>query len=146
VAALALAGAAVAIYLTLYQWRLTTSVWDPLFGAASSEAVLTSFVSRLLPLPDATLGALAYVAEALASLLGGEQRWRTHPALVALGFGGIVGGLAATSLVLVLAQLLLVRAACTLCLVSAAISFVNVWLARCEVLASLRCLVKEDQP
>ena len=47
VVGLALVGVGISTYLTLYQWHVTASVWDPLFGPASSEAVLTSFVSRL---------------------------------------------------------------------------------------------------
>lgn len=71
---LALVGCAISTYLTLYQWHAISSVWDPVFGAASSEAVLTSSVSRMLPLPDATLGALAYVVEAVVTALGGSDR------------------------------------------------------------------------
>ena len=136
VAVLALVGCALATYLTLYQWHLTASVWDPIFGARSSEAVLTSAVTRLLPLPDATLGAAAYLVEAIVTLLGGSQRWRTTPWLVVL-FGLVLIGLALTSLVLVLTQIFLVHALCTLCLCSAAISFVNAWLGHDEVFAAI---------
>ena len=83
---LALVGCAVSAYLTLYQWHVTASVWDPLFGSVSSEAVLSSTVSRALPLPDATLGALAYLIEAVVTSLGGTDRWRSMPWLV-MGFG-----------------------------------------------------------
>ncbi|MBV9359408.1 MAG: vitamin K epoxide reductase, partial [Chloroflexi bacterium] len=82
VVVLALIGCAIATYLTLYQWRVTTSVWDPFFGSHSSEAVLSSPISRFLPLPDATLGALAYLIEAIVTALGGRNRWRTSPWLV----------------------------------------------------------------
>jgi uncharacterized membrane protein len=136
---LALLGCALATYLTLYQWHVTASVWDPVFGPRSSEAVLTSAISRFLPLPDATLGALAYVVEAVVTALGGEDRWRTSPWLVVL-FGLVLAGLALTSLGLVLTQILLVHALCTLCLCSAAISFVNAWLGRDEVFATLQWL------
>jgi uncharacterized membrane protein len=136
VAVLALVGCAVSSYLTLYQWHVTRSVWDPLFGAGSSEAVLTSFVSRYLPLPDATLGALAYAMEVILTAAGGTDRSRTHPWLVIL-FGLVLVGLALTSVVLLLIQILLIHALCALCLCSAAISFVNAWLGRAEVVASL---------
>ncbi len=63
---LALLGCGISAYLTLYQWHVTASVWDPLFGASSTESVLTSFVSRLLPVPDATLGAAAVPARGFA--------------------------------------------------------------------------------
>ena len=75
---LALVGCAVSAYLTLYQWHVAASVWDPLFGSVSSEAVLSSSVSRALPLPDATLGALAYLVEAMVTSLGGSDRVAQH--------------------------------------------------------------------
>jgi len=136
---LALVGCGLATYLTLYQWHLTASVWDPVFGASSSEAVLTSAISRALPVPDATLGALAYVVEAVVTALGGSDRWRSRPWLVVV-FGLVLAGLALVSLALVLIQVFLVHALCTLCLGSAAISFVNAWLGHDEVLATLHLL------
>jgi uncharacterized membrane protein len=139
VVVLALIGCALATYLTLFQWHITTSVWDPIFGSHSSEAVLTSSFTRWLPLPDATLGALAYLVEAILALLGGAHRWRTEPWLVIV-FGLALAGLALTSLVLVLTQIFLVHALCTLCLCSAAISFVNAWLGRDEVFAAIERL------
>jgi uncharacterized membrane protein len=134
---LALLGAAIATYLTLYQWDRTSSVWDPIFGSASSEAVLTSPISALLPLPDATLGAAAYLGEAVLAAVGSTRRWCERPRLV-LVYGLVLAGLALTSVGLVLSQVLLVHAFCTLCLCSAAISWVNAWLGHREVLASLK--------
>lgn len=137
VAVLALVGCIVSAYLTLYQWHLTGVVWDPLFGSRSSEHVLTSALSRTLPVPDATLGAIAYVVEAVATLVGGDRRWERTPAVV-LVYGLILAGLALTSCALLLAQLLVVKALCTLCLASAVISIVNFVLGRPEVAAALR--------
>ncbi len=137
VVTLALVGCAVSTYLTLYQWHVIGGVWDPLFGASSSETVLTSFVSRYLPLPDATLGALAYLVEAIVAAVGGTDRSRTTPWLVVV-YGLVLVGLGLTSLTLVLIQIFLIHALCTLCLCSAAISFVNLWLGRDEVFVSLR--------
>jgi uncharacterized membrane protein len=134
---LALIGCGLATYLTLYQWHVTSGVWDPIFGSASSERVLTSAISRRLPVPDATLGAFAYVVEAILTAAGDEHRWYSHPWLVVV-FGLALLGLAVTSLVLVLIQVFVVHALCTLCLCSAAISFVNAWLGRDEVFATLR--------
>lgn len=81
----------------------------PVFGAHSNEAVLTSSITRLPPLPDATLGALAYVVEAIVTIVGGSCRWRTAPWLVIV-YGLVLAGLALTSLVLVLMQIFLVHA------------------------------------
>jgi uncharacterized membrane protein len=139
VAVLALLGCALASYLTLFQWHITAGVWDPIFGSHSSEAVLTSSFTRWLPLPDATLGALAYLVEAVVTLLGDAWRWRTAPWLV-IAYGLVLAGLALTSLVLVLVQILLVHALCTLCLCSAAISFLNAWLGHDEVFAAVEVL------
>ena len=136
---LALIGCALSVYLTLYQWHVTSSVWDPFFGAGSSEAVLTSPISRMLPLPDATLGAVAYLVEAILTVLGGSDRWRSRPILV-LVYGFVLAALALTSVVLVSIQVLVVHAFCTLCLVSAAISLVNAWLGHDEVLAAIDSL------
>ena len=134
---LALLGCALSMYLTAYQWHITATVWDPIFGASSSEAVLTSFVSRYLPLPDATLGALAYAVEAVVTALGNTEQWRTQPWLVML-YGLVLLGLALTSIGLMLIQVFVVHALCSLCLCSAAISLINLGLGRDEVVSSVR--------
>jgi hypothetical protein len=78
---LALLGAAIASYLTLYQAGAIRQVWEPFFGDGS-EIVLHSWVSSALPVPDATLGVLAYLSEAVLASLGGTARWRTTPWVV----------------------------------------------------------------
>jgi uncharacterized membrane protein len=135
---LALLGAGIAAYLTLYQAGLIRQVWEPFFGNGS-EIVLHSWVSRTLPVPDATLGMLAYLVEAVLASLGGTARWRTRPWIVfALGVAVCVFGM--TSILLVVAQPLLFHAWCTLCLTSAVISLTLVAPAVDEVHASLRFL------
>ena len=131
---LALAGFCIAIYLAFYQWGILKTVWEPLFKNGS-ERVLHSFVSRLLPVPDAFLGALGYLADLTTGLIGGSTRWRTMPRMV-LVYGLTVCLVGATALVLALLQPLLFRAGCTLCLASTIISICIVWLARHEVWAS----------
>jgi uncharacterized membrane protein len=138
VVVLALIGCAIAAYLALYQVGVTACVPDPIFGRGS-EVVLTSFVARLLPVPDAALGAAAYLVEAILAAAGGSERWRTAPWLV-LAFGAVVLALALTGLGLLVAQPLVFHTGCTLCLASAVISLVNAWLVRDEVLATLRYL------
>jgi uncharacterized membrane protein len=134
VAVLALLGGCLSAYLALYQLGLTSSVWDPLFGATSSEAVLRSAFSRSLPLPDAAVGAATYLAEALLALLSRDRTW----ALLALA--ALLIGLALTGLVLVSMQLLVIHAACTLCIGSAVISFINLALGHADLAASARVL------
>ena len=131
---LALAGFCIAIYLAVYQWGILKTVWEPFFKNGS-ERVLHSFISRLLPVPDAFLGALGYLADLTTGLIGGSTRWRTMPRMV-LVYGLTVCLVGATALVLALLQPLLFRAGCTLCLTSTIISICIVWLARHEVWAS----------
>lgn len=129
---LASVGLFVAGYLTLYQIGIIESVWDPFFH---SEPVLT----LLEPFPDAALGVLAYGTEIALSLIGGEDRWRSAPwTVLALGFVILMGAI--VSIVLVLIQPLVVGAWCTLCLFSAAISFVIFGLGVNEPRAALQYL------
>ncbi len=133
---LALVGCAIATYLAAYQMQLLSTIWDPLFGHGS-EVVVSSGIARALPIPDAALGAFAYLVEAVTGAIGGRDRWRTMPWIVLL-YGAVVVSLALTSVGLVLAQVLIFHTGCTLCLISAAISFLNAWFARDEVLASFK--------
>ena len=136
IVALALVGTAVASYLSLYQLDLVEGVWEPFFGSGS-ERILSSGVSRILPIPDAALGALSYLLDAVTGVIGGRERWRTMPWIVVL-FGLLVGPLGAVSVLLVILQPLLYSAWCTLCLVSAAISLLMIGPALDELLASLQ--------
>ena len=139
----ALVGCAIAGYLALYQWGVFASVWEPFFGDGSRR-VLHSSVSRLLPIPDAALGALGYLADALSGVIGGRARWRTMPWIVLL-FGLAVGPLGAVSVMLVIFQPVLFDAFCTLCLASAAISVAMIGPAMDELLASLQHLARERE-
>src|SRR3954470_23462044 len=99
---LALVGFAIAAYLTAFQVGLVRTVFEPFFGHGS-ETILTSSVARALPSPDAALGALGYLADAVGGLVGGSGRWRTMPWVVIL-FGLVVGLLGAGSILLVILQ------------------------------------------
>jgi len=134
--ALAIVGLLIAGYLALFQLGVVPDVAEPFFGDGSRR-VLTSAISRLLPLPDAALGALAYLGEIVLGLIGGPRRWRTMPG-IALLFGVMVVLTGATAVLLVALQIVVVRAFCTLCLVSAAISLTIVPLSLEEPLAALR--------
>ena len=132
--ALALLGAVVAVRLVAYQMGWTGPPWEPLFGGGT-QRVLRSSVSRALPFPDAALGAVGYLAEALALAWGGAQRWRTQPRAVYLT-AAIAAGMAIGSAGLVALQVLWIHALCTLCLVSALLSFVLVIPAATELAAA----------
>jgi hypothetical protein len=137
---LALLGCAVAGCLALYQWGAIATVWEPFFGRGS-VVILESRVSRILPIPEAALGAFAYLLDAVTGVIGGRGRWRTMPWIVVL-FGILVGPLGAVSVLLVVLQPVLYDTWCTLCLTSAAISVLMIGPAMDEVLASLQHLAR----
>ena len=138
----ALLGFSIASYLALFQLGLFAHVWEPFFGDGSRR-ILTSGVSRTLPVPDAALGALGYLTDAVSGLIGGPARWRRMPWIVVL-FGLAVGPLGAVSIGLVIIQPLVYGHFCTLCLASAAISVAMIGPAMDELLASLQYLKRES--
>jgi uncharacterized membrane protein len=139
VACLAILAFAISTYMALYQWRVIDGVWDPIFGT-QSQRVLDSDVSermqRWFGIPDAALGAIAYLSDAIFALAGSTRRWQFRPWLVIL-FGLDVIPLGLVSAILVLMQATIVGYWCFLCLVTAAISLLLVWLAYDEVWSSV---------
>ena len=135
---LALIGFLIAAYLALFQMKIIPDVWEPFFGG-DSRKILTSFISHLLPVSDAALGAAGYLLDAVAGIIGGKGRWRTMPWMVVL-FGVAVGPLGTISVLLVIFQPVLFDAWCTLCLATALISVLMIGPAMDEVLASLQYL------
>jgi uncharacterized membrane protein len=133
---LAIIGFGIATYMALFQLKLVDDVWEPFFGN-DSRKILTSSVSNILPIPDAALGAMGYVADALTGAIGGIRRWRTMPWIVIM-FGLAVGPLGFISVLLVILQPVMFDAWCTLCLASAVISVVMIGPAMDEFLASLQ--------
>ncbi|RIJ42848.1 vitamin K epoxide reductase family protein [Pontibacter oryzae] len=132
----ALVGLAIATYLALFQLHVFDTVWEPFFGG-DSRKILTSATSKILPIPDAALGAIGYFVDALAGIIGGIRRWRTMPWIVIV-FGLAVGPLGFISVLLVVLQPVLYDAWCTLCLCSAAVSVIMIGPAMDEMLASLQ--------
>lgn len=135
--------AVIAAYMGLYQVRLIDSVWDPVFGR-QSEVVLDSQVSetmrRWFVVPDAIFGALAYLGDLVFGLAGSTRRWQFRPWLVMI-FGLDVIPLGIVSAVLVFLQGYTVGAWCFLCLVTAVISLLLVYLAYDEVLSCIRYMI-----
>lgn len=140
---MAVIGFAIATYLSLYQFEILASVWEPFFGNGSVK-ILNSPVSNFLPIPDAALGALGYLADALGGVIGGTRRWKTMPWIVVF-FGIAVGPLGLVSVMLVIFQPVLFDAWCTLCLVTAFISVVMIGPSMDEVLATLQYLKRAGQ-
>lgn len=118
---LSLVGCGIAVYLTLYQVGIVAHVWEPFFGDGSRVILKQSAVARLLPVPDAALGALAYLLEAMAECVGDRQRSRTWPAAVFVT-STLAAALAVAAIALVACQVFWFHAFCTLCLGSAACS------------------------
>lgn len=138
---LAMVGFGIATYLTLFQVEVIATVWEPFFGDGS-RVILTSATSRVLPVPDAALGAFGYLLDAATGVIGGRARWRTMPWIVII-FGLAIGPLGAVSILLVILQPLLYDSFCTLCLASALISVLMIGPALDEFLASLQHLRRE---
>lgn len=138
--ALAAVGLSIASYLTLFQVGVTAGVWEPFFGDGSRR-ILTSGISRTLPIPDAALGAGAYLLDVVSGLVGGRDRWRTMPWMAVI-FGLAVGPLGAVSILLVILQPIVYDAWCTLCLTSAVISVIMIGPAMGELLATLQHVVR----
>lgn len=135
---LAVVGVAISSYLSLFQFGVTETVWEPFFGSGSRE-ILSSKVSHVLPVPDAALGAFSYLLDAVTGAIGGRERWRTRPWIVVI-FGLAVGPLGAVSILLVILQPVLYGTWCTLCLLSAVVSLAMIGPALDEMLASLQYL------
>lgn len=137
---IAMVGFIVAIVLGLYQWKLIDSIWDPFFsgtdGLNGSEAVVTSKTSKQMEswfhIPDGVFGAIAYLGDALFGLAGSTRRWQYRPWMVII-FGLDVIPLGIVGVILVFMQGFVVGYWCTLCLVSAAISLLLVYMAYDEV-------------
>lgn len=144
IALIALLATLIALYLALFQWGIIATVWDPIFGDGTKN-VLTSSLSHKftswIHIPDAFLGVLAYFADVIFALIGSTHRWKDHPWIVIL-FGISVIPVGAVSIILVMLQGLVVKSWCFLCLISAFISLILIFLAYPEVMASCRYLHK----
>jgi hypothetical protein len=139
-AIVALVGAGIAGYLAAFQYGWVRYPWDPFFGDGS-RTILTSSVSRVLPIPDAALGALGYLVDAITAVVGGRSRWRTMPWIVIV-FGIAVGPLGAISILLVILQPVVFHAWCTLCLTSAVISVLMIGPSMDEVVAGAQHVMR----
>lgn len=141
---LALVGLLIARYLTGYQLGQIGGVWDPFFPGLpddpsknGTEAVITSFVSESLPIPDAALGGYTYALEILTGLIGGRARWRTMPWLVLL-FGLMIAPLGVVSILFVIIQPVVIGTWAFLTLVGAAAMLMQIPYSLDELLATVQ--------
>ena len=130
---LALIGWFISRHLAAYQLGYTETAWDPFFGDGTRQ-VLTSDVSKMWPISDAGLGALAYTIEFLMAWMGGKTRWRTMPWMVTFFFILVVP-LGLTHIVLVILQPVAVGFWCTLCLTAAFVMLLMIPYTIDEVIA-----------
>lgn len=120
IAVLALLGLVLARYLSAYQVGHIENAWDPFFGTEpnGTETIITSEMSRAFPVPDAGLGAMAYMIELTMAVMGDARRWRTMPWMVA-AFGVVVVPLGGVSIFFIIAQPVFIGTWCSLCLLQA---------------------------
>jgi hypothetical protein len=144
IAALAMVAFGISAYMAAYQWRLVDGVWDPVFGGQTAK-VLDSEIShemmRWLGVPDAALGAIAYLGDALFGIAGSTRRWQYRPWMVLL-FGLDVIPLGIVSVLLVLVQTFVLGQYCFLCLVTAFLSLVLVYWSYDEVWSTVKYLMR----
>ncbi|ODT04561.1 MAG: dTDP-glucose 4,6-dehydratase [Gemmatimonadetes bacterium SCN 70-22] len=138
--ALALLGFFLSRQMTAFQLEHVATLTDPFFGNGT-ERVLTSDVSRAFPIPDAGLGAMAYMIEFLMGFMGDKRRWRTMPWMVTF-FGILVVPLGVVSVTLMILQPVAVGAWCTPCLTAAVAMLIMVALTLDEVVAMGQFLVQ----
>jgi uncharacterized membrane protein len=145
--ALALVGFFLSRQMAAFELGHITTMSDPFFGIGT-ERVLTSDVSRAFPIPDAGLGAVAYMVEFLMGFMGDRRRWRTMPWMVTF-FGILVVPLGIVSITLIILQPLAVGAWCTPCLIAAVAMIIMIALTLDEVVAMVQFLAqahREGQP
>ncbi|WP_417738168.1 vitamin K epoxide reductase family protein [Rosistilla oblonga] len=139
---LAFVAAGISVHLSLFQWGLIESVWDPVFGDGSDKVLKSDAALKMygiLGIHDAALGVLAYLGDAVLGLAGSARRWQYRPWLVVL-FGIDVIPLGIVSVILVAVQGLVVGSWCFLCLMTALISLILVYWAWDEVRVALTYL------
>jgi hypothetical protein len=143
---LAFLGFYISRYMASYQLGHIDSVWEPFFiGDLSwdrqngTEEIITSYLSKAWPVPDAGLGAFVYLLEILTGLIGSAKRWRTMPWLVLL-FGFMIVPLGAVSITFIIIQPILLGTWCTLCLIAAAAMLLQIPYSFDEIVATIEFL------
>jgi len=140
IAFLGLIGLLISRILTAYQLGHIDAAWDPFFAGSAAdprngtEEIITSYVSKMWPIPDAGLGAISYMLEILMAVMGVRDRWRTMPWMVTF-FGILVVPLGVISIYFIIIQPVLLNTWCTLCLVAALAMLIMIPFALDEVVA-----------
>lgn len=137
---LAVIGFLASRYMAAFQLGHIDTAWDPFFGDGTRR-VLTSDVSKMFPISDAGLGAVAYVIEILMGFMGDRARWRTMPWMVTF-FGILVVPLGTVSVILIVLQPLSVGAWCSLCLLASIAMLIMIPATLDEVVAMIQFMVQ----
>lgn len=147
---LAFIGFFISRYLCAYQLGHIDQIWEPFFSGSpgdpknGTEEIVTSYVSRAWPVPDAGLGAMTYALEILTGVMGSSRRWRTMPWLVML-FGIMIVPLGAVSIFFIIIQPILIGTWCTLCLIAAAAMLVQIPYSLDELVATSEFLYRRKR-
>jgi hypothetical protein len=138
-------GFLLARHLTSYQLGHIDAVWDPFFSGGDdkngTEFIITSLVSRAWPIPDAGLGAAAYMIETLMGAMGSASRWRTMPWMVTFFFILVVP-LGGVLIFFIIIQPIMIGTYCTLCLLAAAAMLLMIPLTLDEVVAMAQYMLR----
>jgi nucleoside-diphosphate-sugar epimerase len=133
-------GLLISRHLTAYQLGHIDSVWEPFFvGSAAdprngTEEIITSYVSKAWPIPDAGLGAVSYLIEILMAVMGTRTRWRTMPWMVTF-FGILVVPLGVVSIYFIIIQPILLGTWSTLALIAGLAMLIMIPFALDEIIA-----------
>ncbi|SFE17674.1 vitamin K epoxide reductase family protein [Nitrosomonas sp. Nm166] len=147
---LAFIGFFISRYLCAYQLGHIDGVWEPFFAGSSqdpkngTEEIITSYVSKAWPVPDAGLGAMTYALEILTGIIGSAKRWRTMPWLVIL-FGIMIVPLGIVSIFFIIIQPILLGTWCTLCLIAAVAMLIQIPYSIDELIATSEFLYRRKQ-
>jgi nucleoside-diphosphate-sugar epimerase/uncharacterized membrane protein len=136
---LAFVGLFCSMSMAAFQLGYVDTVWDPFFdggdGMTGTARVITSDISEAFPVPDAGLGAIVYMLEILLGVIGGRQRWRTMPWVVA-AFGLLIVPLGIVSITFIVIQPILIGTWCALCLIAAAAMLMQIAYSLNELVAT----------
>lgn len=148
--AMALLGLYVSRHLAAYQLGHIPTAWEPFFPGSptdprnGTEEIITSWVAKAWPYPDAAIGAWTYLLEILTGIVGSRQRWRTMPWLVIL-FGLMIAPLAITSIIFIIIQPVVLGTWSTLALIGAAAMLLQIPYSLDEIIATLQFLRRRAQ-
>ena len=140
IVAMGLIGLLISRMLTAYQLGHIDTAWEPFFAGSATdpkngtEEIITSYVSKMWPIPDAALGAVSYLLEILMAVMGTRDRWRTMPWMVTF-FGILVIPLGVISIYFIIIQPVLLATWSTPALIAALAMLIMIPFAIDEVIA-----------